>query len=329
MKERIPINESSKSGEFDVPEHVINELGNMAGNVSAARELIGKPVEVEQPAPQAIETEIETWAINSIHEALEAWHETISRRGEPHWAFNETPVPKDIDSLKMVSYNFERRLRYLCQAKQALTNYGEQTNTKTASGENIGDAMSIVLMPWDFFARETRSTKQDGSTPSLYYTLIELHGYNEFETEVTENLKSNDAAYILDEMEMTPDRYLDLRITREGSWGMMLMQNSIEPGLRVEGSESPSYVTLDDSRQLSIAGQSVGELGFFEEIAFSLQVDHFDYIANPDSFWLPANIFTDDEKPNPNASHRSKSAQVIRRIRGDNDRRQVRLTVGT
>ncbi len=331
MRGQKSIGERSKSQEFEVPDHVITELSGTAGDVSQAASLISEPAGSEQTEPAA-RSGTEAWAIQDISEAIESWHEAVMYQGQPHWDFKDNPVPTSFKEFKESHQNFNQKFRALCKAKKDLTEFGETPEGRTPEDNNIGDDMHFLLIPWGYFAREITQTAANG--PSLKSSLIELHGFNDFEMEAVENLKADNVMYRLGGSALGPEAYLNERIAREGPWGMMLAQTSYDPGLMVRENTSPSFVSLEDSRQLSIAGQSVSALGIFEEMAFSLQIDKFDYMAEPDSIWLPANSFSDDiaatsgrDFLHPNMSHDTTGRKFRKALDGILNLRQLRLLI--
>lgn len=298
--------------EFSVPGHVIKEIGAVAGDGSKASDLIDTPTNPEETTEQEQDKSIEAWALQNIDGAIEKWRNATLFQGEPHWSLRDTPVPESIEDLKAGHPNFQKVFSYLCEAKEKFTEYGERPENKTPEGFDIGEAMNLVLVPWGFFGHETRNRREDENV-SLYYTLVELQGFNNFNTEVFENLRVDNIRY---RASSTPEEYLEERILREGNWGIMLMQT--------QGSASPP-VTLEESRNIRFLGYDVNKLGIFEAIAYSLQEGH---TFQHDESWLPANVFPDSEIPNPNTSHKSTLGKLQNTVRGEwKDKRQVRIAI--
>jgi hypothetical protein len=302
--------------EFSVPMHVIKEIGSVAGDNSKASSLINAPASSEKAGGVEQDKDIEAWALQNIGEAIGKWNGAVEFQGTPHWTFRGAPVPTDLKSLEADCPDFKKTFSSLCEAKKKLLEFGG----KTPSGLNIGETMDFVLLPWRFFSYEMSNWGLEDN-PSLYYTLIELQGFNDFNTEIFENLRKDNIRY---RSSSTPEEYLEEKIARDGNWGIMLMQTSADPGL--DPVDEPAYpATLQKSRDLRFLGHNISNLGFFEAIAYSLQEKR---AIQHDEAWLPANTFPDDNILNPNMTHKSKVQNLTAQIRGNREeKRQIRFTV--
>jgi hypothetical protein len=158
----------------------------------------------------------------------------------------------------------------LHSAKEALQASGEVTPT---GGENIGDTMHLVVVPWEMFRDNL------GDLEVLMKQFRNAQGINK-EDYIGQNIiksikgnhrfyKSWDAPGIV----YTAAEYLDHKIKEDGPWGLMLTQTSDEPGVKSLLGQSPDELTGRANHTPVIADQEVGSFGLFEWLALTLQED--------------------------------------------------------
>lgn len=238
-------------------------------------------------APEAqLSTDAYMWAFEEIDHSLDKGVLSSWRRYEDQLGMT---VPTSYTDLLQAPHAKET-IEHLYEAKQALEASGEVT----PEGLNIGETMHLVLMPWqairdhvDTFSswvKDLRTTQ--GITVDDYFN-DDLLRKVEQETGGIYRDPEHPDQY------MSAKRYLDLKIEKDGPWGLMLMQTSDDAGIDrlVQGSaadRSPNALTNNGNDHFTLAGQNVDGLGIFEWIALTFQKDP-KTLSTRDVSWLLAN----------------------------------------
>jgi hypothetical protein len=173
----------------------------------------------------------------------------------------------------------------LHHAKEVLTASGEVT---TNGGENIGDTMHLVAVPWQAFKDHLDDME------GFINGLRRVQGINNDDyigpnitkaiSEEAPFYKSWDNPGVM----YTAAEYLDYRISQDGPWGLALIQTSDDAGIKHFVGKSPDELTGTMSHSPSIAGEVVGSMGMFEWLALTLQEDPRS-LSSQDYSWMLAN----------------------------------------
>lgn len=180
---------------------------------------------------------------------------------------------------------FETSLTELVDVKKAL----DKSGAVTPSGRPIGESMSVVAIPWQYFkdsldqlpdAVDKLRSMQGARIPDALFAIENV-------------IKSNQPFYIdwsAPEVLSTAREYLNRRIARDGSWGLGLMQIGEDAGIRTRNSRASADDITNNKRSFTVAGQNMGDLGIFEWLALTLQEETTDATWQP--AWLLANATT-------------------------------------
>ena len=208
--------------------------------------------------------EVKHWALRQLPMAILSWENYAG------WGID---TPQDVfTDTGDFSPDLVGKLTHLYEAQEALRRLPEYT----PSGEQIGDAMSLVLIPWEAI----RTKLQTDGFSDWVNSLRAWQGYTEDdEGKISERMsfcKSiNERIYRQPNLPtsdlLTMDDYLDYKIASDGPWGMMLMQTSIDAGSTATINKSPDQLTQDGTQPLEIGGYDVGSMGIIEWLAFTLQ----------------------------------------------------------
>lgn len=304
--------DSPEQDKFEVPEHVIEELGASAGDISAASRLIDSQDQEEAEEPDENVAEISEGLRNngeaSITRAIEKWG-----RYSDHFVIKPTNLPRNLEELRQSHPNFEADFSKLCLAWSAIVEFGNTDEGEGDHGQNIGTQMEFVLLPWEVFREELAPTRGH----SLRNTVVELRSTQaqddmpalELDSTIMDNLENDNVRYFVGNGDQTigVEQYVEGKIKQEGNWGLMLMQTSAQSGIKRWKGESPTETTLDKGRHLKLGQISVGHMGVLEVLALTLQEE---LPAMDRKIWLPANSFPDDEMPHPNNRWKTPPSRV-------------------
>lgn len=303
-------NPEHKHDKFEVPEHVIHELGAFAGDVSVASKLVGDQDQASTDQPVDELPEISEGLRHngeaSVTKAIEKW-----KRYKDHFVIQPTNLPLNLDELRQSHPNFDADFSKLCLDWSELVEFGNTEEGEGDHTQNIGTEMEFVLVPWGVFKEEL------ARNGSLRSTIVELRSTQaqddmpalELDSTIMDNLENDNVRYLVGNNDQTigVEQYVVSRINHEGNWGIMLMQTSAESGIRRWRAKSPTATTLEESRNLRLGQVPVAQMGIFEVIALTLQEE----LPGLDrKIWLPANHFPSDEMPHPNNRWKTPPTRV-------------------
>ncbi|MDO8591806.1 MAG: hypothetical protein Q7R60_02710 [bacterium] len=241
------------------------------------------------------------WAVEELIAARYPWE-----RYRVHVANLPTP-PSQIGELNP---NFGRTITRLHEAWSQFITGSEETPGK----ESLGEAMHLVLIPWEDF----RSHIGLGHFQEWLKGLRTTQGVaSETEDYINEALivaiemnkpmyrdPDNPAGELL-----TPKAYLDKKIAQDGPWGIMLMQTSDQAGAENLRGKSPDEMTTHGKGHLTLAGHNVDAMGIFEWLALTFQ-ENPSKLSTDDYSWFLANRLDVDGVPHVPISPRYDDRRV-------------------
>lgn len=322
---------------FEVPKHVSGEIAPNPSETPSTDSLITRLVTWGEQLPEEDMEDLKNWAEKDIIGAIDKWKEHAGQFPFPE-GFN---IPADLSALRFYNPNLDVSLGKLCTAKYVLTKFGE-TEGKTPAGQNIGDTMHFVLIPWGLFTEELKDLGEaKPHVPELFYRLAKLRSFQnteiarsfvDMDMEIIRNLKAQTANYLFgndEESTASTSEYLATKHSDDGDWGIALMQTSTHSGLigSVPKDDPGEGVGRDKiSGTHKIIGFPVNKMGVFEALALFLQERELN-IGN--DFWLSANkmdpIPTDDDYLSDDM--KTVGPKIERLFSGATDKRQVRLVI--
>jgi hypothetical protein len=235
----------------------------------------------------AMAEKVHEWAGPQLKEGLSTWHNYNDLLS--HW------TPPNPEHLAARNPNFATTMARLYEAHQGLL-MSSETNPE---GMNIGETMHLVLVPWGEFKAHL---------PNLQEFVNELRAKQGLATNTQDYL--ND--HILNAVQqntpfyrdpdtnrtglLTATEYLDRKISQDGDWGIMLVQDSKEAGIdRLKG-QSPNELTRDGQIHLVNSGSFIDNMGIFEWLSLTLQKDPRE-LSPSDYSWMLANRIDVDGVP--------------------------------
>ncbi|MFO0970724.1 MAG: hypothetical protein U0520_00015 [Candidatus Saccharimonadales bacterium] len=249
----------------------LTAMSQLAIGPSAANQLLGGNVTPTDP-------NVASWSRDGIGQALNKWRAHESLLGS---------APADFDALSPLNPRMREVMNRLYGAHEAL----EASNLQTPEDKNIGEAMSLVVVPWQLFKGHLTKT-------GLKTVLTQIRQ--------TQNIVNNDYidSTLMQAIEggtpcyrdpadpsklLSAEQYLDKKIAEDGPWGVMLIQTSEQAGIKDLVGQSPNQLTNNGQGHLEVAGHIVDGLGIFEWLALTAQEDPRQLSATTDYSWLLAN----------------------------------------
>jgi len=251
---------------FEVPVSIeVNETILLPGKPEGLRST--NLVEVRKGIENDIETALETW---SKYEK--------ERRVSPYrW-------PKDQEDLSRYNRNMDSTIEKLAKIKLDLIEFGNSPRGKTPGGENIGDTMHPVLIPWEFFSENSGNGQLAPALQRLRgmqnikehirdypFVLDQLAEYELKQVYFSRPYSSQVFSSLFRDNESNTKHLHDM-FYADGWWGIMLMQTGKDVGV--------SSIDLQEEVEQgspTIAGYDIGRLGIYEWLALTLQ-------ESPDAF---------------------------------------------
>lgn len=278
---------------LDAELEAVYERNVAEGRAKPAEEVAvsGLETAVEEQLQQRPERElaIETyeWANPQLKEALQSWVKYDALRAY---------MPGSTELLAVKNPNFAITMQRLYEAQQAFW----ASNEVTPENINIGETMHLVLMPWQFW-----KDKLEGG-PDQFEVVLEsmreAQGIKEkdyFNENLLKALK-NDHPLYRDPNDttgfLTPGEYLEGKIAKDGPWGIMLVQNSNQAGVKDLIGKSPDQLLDVPSGHLQVESQPADAMGILEWLSLTLQEDP-QRLSSEDYSWMLANRMEVDGGP--------------------------------
>lgn len=282
--------------EFSLPDH--QSHSNLDGlskavmdslvNVKEASVEIATSIEPSKNKLENLPPDIRNWV--KIELSSNKYNGILS--WEKYNRYFKQPAPTTIEQIAADNPNFEKTITRLYEAKQILM-ASEETTT---FGENIGDWMHLVLVPWEEFAnhrhafsfwlKELRHTQGLTTLPKtdfINHQILEaIYNDNRY------LYRDYDSIFLL-----TVKDYLDKKLEVDGPWGVILMQSGANPGVMSQQDFNPDQLTHRGHAQTEVSGVPVGAAGIFEWLAQTLQYDPTKLQAKTAS-WLLASCIKHD-----------------------------------
>ena len=248
---------------------------------------------------EGLNPEVASWARveldnNFADGALGSWDRYEAHLGQT--------VPRTLEELLQASPNMSHVLEKLYTARQGLI----ASNEITPEDLNVGETMKLVLIPWKAirdnlgrlpeWVKEMRDTQ--GVATQDDYLNDDLLAALQNDTELYRNPV---VPGMTTRTCISAQEYLDLQLTIDGEWGVMLMQTSDDAGLKrmVEGpaeERSPDATTNSGTEHFKVADHNVDAMGIFEWLSLTFQQDPTK-LSSEDVSWLLANRFDVDGDP--------------------------------
>lgn len=245
---------------------------------------------LQQQRPEAsLSEEVERWVSKELgggfdDGALSRWREYDALMPVP------TPELSMQDDPRLAE-----KYSHLHEAKLAIM----ATAGNTPEGENAGETMHLLVMPWQAFKDNLERLPQWVKEMRDRQGVATVDDF--INSDLADLLKSDTALYrnpiaphfFATNNTTAPDwlsakEYLNQRIATDGPWGVMLVQTSKDAGLANFVGKSPDELTDEGLKRFEIAGQKVDSLGIFEWLALTLQ-ERPDELSPQDVSWLLAN----------------------------------------
>jgi hypothetical protein len=270
-------------------------LASLAVGPSPANQLLGGPATGN--GMEVLSQEVRGWAEQEFNTL--GWTPNIGKL--KHWQRFDNElgqaVPNNLESLSQVSPNLGPTLVRLYEAKKDLLASGETTPT----GENIGDTMHLLVVPWEAFYNHMTDIKEWVKQMRAIQGITKDDFFND---DLVKAITQNQALYrdlSAQGKAVQVGQYLQNKIDTDGPFGVILAQTSDQAGLKsiVEGPEakrSPDAMTQRGETHFEIAGQAVDGMGVYEWLALTFQEDPTK-LSSTDVSWLLANRISINNTP--------------------------------
>lgn len=282
---RYPLTDSDPTSRWDkLSDEARTALTCIAMGPSPANQLLTP----DGNGAEGLSTDAYSWAVQEL--------ESVGTELRSKYGFSDLfgpNVPTSVNELATNSPNFVTTVSRLYEVKQSLVN----ANEVNPEGINVGETMSLVLMPW----QEIRNHLNDFDQwiKRLRTTQAVATDDDHINDNLLRAIKSDQPMYrdsAQPTQMLTPSQYLDKKIAEDGPWGVMLVQTSKEAGIdRIKG-QSPDQMTDNGLGHLELAGNNIDVMGVFEWLALTFQKDPKE-LSPTDSGWLLANRMTVDGVP--------------------------------
>lgn len=254
----------------------------VAAGPSAAKQLLSGPN--GDPVSGSLDGLAGEWAANSLNNIGTGFHTWYTKYNDRMGV----SAPSSLDELAPLHPNLSTTVTRLHEAQQQLSACAEVT----PEGDNIGEAMKLVLIPW----QEMRDNLSDFD--GWLKKLRDAQGVGRsddfFNSDLLAAIKGDKPLYRDPDNPsslLRPSEYLDRKISENGPWGLMLAQASNEAGIESKRGKSPDDMTDEGTSRFAVQGCYVDNMGVFEWIALTLQ-EKPDQLSNRDYSWLLANRIT-------------------------------------